>query len=309
MKKTFILLLLLFITVHAVDGITPIPLQIHYDTNKAKLGKKLFFDPHLSKDGAISCSTCHTLPGSGANTTPFSYGVNGAEGIINSPTVLNSVYNFVQFWDGRAKSLREQISGPIENPLEMANSMDAVVQTLKNNLVYKKEFEALYKEGITAQNITDALAEFESALTTPNSRFDKYLLGDKQILNKEEKEGYKRFVALGCISCHDGVNIGGNMYQKAGIMSDFVSKNSSLGRYNVTGREADKYVFKVPTLRNIEMTAPYFHDGATETLKEAVRKMGEHQLGRILGDQDIDNLVAFLKTLTGQTPEILKELP
>lgn len=308
MKKLIIFSLLL-VAVHAVDDITPIPLQVHYDINKAKLGGKLFFDPHLSKDGTISCSTCHTLPGSGANATAFSYGVNGSEGVINSPTVLNSVYNFVQFWDGRAKSLKEQVSGPIENPLEMANSMGAVVQTLKNSPAYTKEFETLYKEGVTAENITDAIAEFESALTTPNSRFDKYLAGDKQILSAKEKEGYKRFVALGCINCHDGVNIGGNMYQRAGIMSEFVSKNSSLGRYNVTGRESDKYVFKVPTLRNIETTAPYFHDGATQTLEDAVRKMGEHQLGRILGDQDIGNLVAFLKTLTGQAPEILKELP
>jgi cytochrome c peroxidase len=189
----------------------------------------------------------------------------------------------------------------------MASNMRRVTKIVKRDKKYKKEFDDIYENGVNSDNIIDAIAVFESALTTPNARFDKYLRGDVHALSKQEKKGYKRFIELGCINCHNGVNVGGNMYQKAGIMSNLSSNNKYLGRYNVTKREKDKYVYKVPSLRNIELTAPYFHDGSVNSLREAVYKMGIYQLGIVIGDKDLDDIVAFLKTLTGQSPKILEK--
>lgn len=287
------------------DLIKPLPLKLDYDKRKAQLGKQLYNDPILSADGTVSCASCHILDAGGDDNLKFSFGIKGREGEINAPTVLNSRYNFSQFWDGRAKDLPEQAAGPIENPVEMGNNFITLVDTLKQQKAYRAHFGKIYSDGITKENIVDAIAEFEKALVTPNAPFDRYLRGDDNAISDAQKEGYELFQRKGCIACHNGMNIGGNLYQRFGIFEHYESK--SKGRYNVTGQEEDLYYFKVPTLRNIALTSPYFHDGSIEKLEDAVKKMAEHQLGRKLKDEETEKIVLFLESLTGETPPILKE--
>ncbi len=291
-------------TILFAEPIRPIPNEMKVDSKKVQLGKKLFFDPILSKDGTISCATCHDLQNGGDDGLKFSFGIKGQEGNINSPTVYNAVFNFRQFWDGRAKDLKEQAMGPIENPVEMGHTFPVVIETLKQNAMYNKDFNKIYADGITKDNIADAIAEFEKTLITPDSPFDKYLKGDKKAISKKAKEGYDLFKSKGCILCHHGVNVGGNFYNKFGIYKDADSKH--LGRYNITKREEDKHVFKVPSLRNIELTAPYMHDGRVSTLKEAVELMTKYQLGRYMEPGDTEAIVAFLESLTGDLPAIVR---
>lgn len=293
-----LLLLLLNIFLYSKELITPIPLENIYNKEKAILGKKLFFETKLSYDNTISCSSCHILSDGGDDNLPVSFGVSGKTGVRNSPTVLNSRYNIAQFWDGSASSLKEQAKGPIHNPVEMNSSFEQIVSKLNKDKEYKDSFSTIYKDGITGDNIIDAISEFEKTLTTPNSRFDKYLRGDNNILTKDEKNGYKLFKDYGCISCHNGVNIGGNLFQKVGVLMDY--KTNDLGRYNITKMKKDKFYFKVPTLRNIELTAPYMHNGKVKTLQEAVKIMVHYQIGYELEDKDIQDIVKFLKTLTGE---------
>lgn len=294
-KKIF-LFNFLILTLFA-SSIEPIPLKLEYNYDKAILGKKLFFDKRLSKDNSISCASCHDLTKGGDDGLKFSVGIDGKLGDINAPTVLNSVFNFRQFWDGRAKDLAEQAKGPIENPIEMGHDFTKLLEVLKTSS-YEKSFKTIYKDGITKENLVDAIAEFEKTLITPNSAFDKYLKGNDNAINSFEKEGFELFKNKGCISCHNGVNIGGNLYSKFGMLIDVESKN--LGKYNVTKNELDKYYFKVPTLRNISLTAPYFHDGRYYDLKEAVKTMALVQLGRPVTNLEIEKIVAFLKTLNGE---------
>jgi cytochrome c peroxidase len=287
------------------EPITPLPIDTEIDLVKAKLGEKLFFDPILSKDGTISCASCHDIFDGGDDASIVSRGIDNQKGGINSPTVLNSVFNFRQFWDGRAKDLQEQAAGPIENPLEMGNNFKNVIKTLKNS-PYKKEFTSIYKDGVTKENITDVIAEFEKRLITLNSPFDNYLRGDKNAITKNEKEGYALFKSFGCIACHHGVNIGGNMYNKFGIIISV--KDDNLGRYNVTKNESDKYFFKVPSLREVSKTAPYLHNGSMKTLKKVVYFMAKHQVGRAISDKQVDKIVSFLHSLSGELPEDIKKL-
>jgi len=282
--------------------IEPIPYSINVDKNKALLGKKLFFDTILSKDHKISCASCHDLQNGGDDGLKFSVGINGAIGTINSPTVLNSTFNFRQFWDGRAKDLKEQASVPIENPIEMGHDINVVIYDLKKDKNYVADFLEIYDEGITKNTIVDAIAEFEKSLITPNAPFDKYLNGDKEAISQSVKNGYKLFIDKGCIVCHNGINVGGNLYNKFGIYKK--AESSSLGRYDITKREEDKYVFKVPSLRNVELTAPYMHDGRFKTLKKTVVFMTNYQLGRHIDDKDIEDIVKFLNALTGELPKI-----
>ena len=284
--------------------IKPIPIDMKVDDRKVQLGKKLFFDPILSRDGTISCASCHDLQHGGDDGMKFSIGIDGKRGNINSPTIYNAVFNFRQFWDGRAKDLKEQVFGPIENPVEMGHSMDLTVKVLKKNNAYIKMFEAIYSDGITHENVADAIAEFEKVLITPNSSFDKYLKGDKKAISKKAKEGYALFESKGCILCHHGINVGGNFYNKFGIYKD--SNSTNLGRYNLTKREEDKYVYKVPSLRNVALTSPYMHDGRITELKEAVSLMTKYQLGRHMEEGEIDAIVCFLKSLTGEIPKIVR---
>jgi cytochrome c peroxidase len=290
----------------ANEAIHPLPTNFDYNKPKALLGKKIFHDTRLSKDDTISCASCHMIEMGGDDNLDTSFGIYGQKGPINAPTVLNSRYNLSQFWDGRARNLLEQASGPISNPIEMGSSLQEVLHKLEQDTEYTQRFLELYPDGINIPNILDTIVEFENALVTPDSPFDRYLRGDKSALTTKEKEGYELFKENGCISCHNGVNIGSNLYQKIGILKSYKGTNNRLGRYNVTRKDKDKYVFKVPTLRNIALTAPYLHDGSQSTLKDAVSFMVTYQLGMIPDEKSIDKIVAFLKTLTGKTPEIMK---
>jgi cytochrome c peroxidase len=272
---------------------------------RVELGKMLFFDPRLSKSGFISCNSCHNLATGGVDNLPSSIGHKWQLGPINSPTVFNSSYNIAQFWDGRAKDLKEQAGGPIENPMEMAGSHPLAIDVLKTIPGYTALFEKAYgKNSINIDNVTDAIAKFEETLVTPDSRFDKWLEGDNNAITKTEAEGYALFKTKGCTTCHMGAAVGGGLFQKMGLVKPYTKDTKTLGRYEVTKQEADKYVFKVPTLRNVELTYPYFHDGSLWDLKEVVVTMADIQLGIPVNDEEADKIVAFLKTLTGTIPEV-----
>ena len=299
-KLLFSVIFLIPVWIYAQEPISPIPLHVDVDAQKAALGKKLFFDTQLSKNNTISCASCHILQEGGDDNLPVSFGIYGQKGPINAPTVFNAVFNFRQFWDGRAASLQEQAAGPIENPKEMGFNFKELIQRL-NKTAYKTEFDTIYEDGITKNNITDAIAEYEKTLITPNAPFDRYLRGDKNALTQTQKEGYELFKSKGCITCHNGVNIGANMYNKFGIYED--AKSSNLGRYSITHKAYSKYYFKVPTLRNIDQTAPYFHDGRTNDLRKTVLIMAKYQLGRKITPEEVDKIVAFLHSLTGEKPK------
>jgi cytochrome c peroxidase len=275
------------------------------DVNLAlvELGMKLYFDPRLSKSGFISCNSCHNLSMGGTDNLKTSIGDHWQQGPINAPTVLNSSMNLAQFWDGRAKDLKDQAGGPIANPGEMGFTHKLAVDVLASIPEYVREFkQAFGTEGIDIDKVTTAIAEFEKTLVTPNSRFDLWLLGDKEALTAKELAGYKLFKNSGCVACHNGPAVGGNSFQKMGVVKPYKAKSPAEGRSAVTGKDADRFMFKVPTLRNVEMTYPYFHDGEAETLTEAVDIMGRLQLGKKFSTKENDQIVAFLKTLTGDQP-------
>jgi len=283
--------------------IKPIPTEIELNLDKVDLGKKLYFDTQLSKDGTISCASCHALEKGGTDQTPTSTGIGGQVGPINSPTVYNSGANFVQFWDGRAATLEEQALGPVENPAEMGEKWADVIIKLKADASYKAGFDKIYQGSITKEHAADAIAEFERSLITPDSRFDKYLKGDETALTKQEILGYNLFLDKGCNSCHSGTYLGGNSYQA--MSEDYFTDRGNIteadyGRFNVTKDEDDKYIFKVPTLRNVEVTAPYFHDGQVKTLEEAVTLMAKYQLGDEITQDDAKAISAFLRSTTGK---------
>jgi len=300
MKNLLQTLLLLQTMLFSSELITPIPTHMDVDEKKVQLGKKLFFDTRLSKDNTISCAVCHDLQNGGDDGIKISFGIDGQMGTRNSPTVYNAVFNFHQFWDGRADTLQDQAVGPIENPVEMGEKLANVVKKL-DATEYKQEFLKIYKDGITKENLVNAIAEYEKTLITPNAPFDLYLKGDKDAISKEAKEGYELFKTKGCIACHQGVNVGGELFNKFGVFDD--ANLSDLGRYEITKRESDKGYFKVPTLRNIAQTAPYFHDGRTSDLSEAVRLMANYQLGRKMNDSEVVKIVLFLKSLSGELPK------
>lgn len=295
----------------AAEPISPITAPTDIDSNKAEIGKKLFFDPRLSKSGFLSCNSCHNLSMGGADNLTSSVGHGWHQGPINSPTVLNSAYNLAQFWDGRATDLKEQAAGPIANPGEMAQPHAVALEVIASIPGYVDGFAAAYgDESITIDRVTDAIAEFERTLVTPNSRFDQWLMGDETALSIEEMEGYQLFKSSGCVGCHNGPAVGATLFQKVGLIQPYATENPAQGRLAVTGKESDRMVFKVPTLRNIELTYPYFHDGSVNTLEEAVHIMGEIQIGRSFSDLETSKIVAFLKTLTGDQPDFpLPHLP
>lgn len=286
-----------------------LPIQLPSELNQAKvaLGRALFHDPRLSRDNSISCASCHDLSRGGVDHRVRSIGVGQKEGPINAPTVFNSALNFRQFWDGRSPTLEDQVAGPIHNPLEMASSWAEVLPKLRKDAQLEAQFIAIYKSPPSAAAVQDAIAEFERSLMTP-SRMDRWLQGDNDALSTEELTGYGLFKRHGCTACHQGANVGGNMFQRFGVMQDYFAEKkqltqADLGRFNVTGREEDKHVFKVPSLRNVALTEPYFHDGSAETLAEAVTHMGRFQLGIELPKQDVQLIVLFLKSLNGEAKE------
>ncbi len=303
----YIIYLLFWISLATAQLITPIPQEIAHDKEKALLGKKLFFDKRLSRDNTISCSSCHKLYEGGDDNRRFSVGIDNRIVNVNTPTVFNVAFNIVQFWDGRAVDLKEQVFEVLQNPKKMDNDLNKLVEKLKQIKAYNRMFNFIYPDGITVNNIADAISEFEKTLITPNSKFDRYLNGEKDALNKDELKGYELFKSYGCISCHNGVNIGGNLFQKLGVMKPYIDHTNNLGRYNVTKNEDDKQYFKVPSLRNVALTAPYFHDGSQKTLEEAIKNVIIYQLGRVPNVDDINYLKTFLHSLTGEMPSILKE--
>ncbi|MCX8043334.1 MAG: cytochrome-c peroxidase [Desulfobacterota bacterium] len=275
---------------------------------KIELGRLLFFDPRLSRSGLISCNTCHNLGLGGADFQETSIGHRWQKGGRNSPTVLNAIFNIAQFWDGRATDLMEQAKGPVQASVEMSNSPDAVVQTLKSMPGYVERFKKAFggTDPVTFDNMAKAIEAFEATLLTPNSRFDAFLRGNAGALTVREKEGLRLFMNKGCASCHGGVNMGGTGYFPFGLVEKPKEEITAgdTGRFKITGAPSDQYVFKSPSLRNIELTAPYFHSGKIWCLKEAVAVMGSAQLGISLTQDDVEKIADFLKTTTGDQPRV-----
>ena len=285
----------------------PLPELSELNLNPAKvdLGNMLYHDTRLSGNGKLSCASCHGLTIGGDDNMAVAVGIDGQLGPINSPTVLNSGFNFKQFWDGRAHNLRNQAEGPVENPIEMGAKWVDVVPKIQAVKTYIQLFDKIYPhEGITKFTITDAIAEFERSLVTP-APIDEYLKGNDSALTKNQIIGYKKFQSYGCVACHQGVNFGSNMMQKFGALEAYFNEIKAettvdKGRYNLTKEEKDRNVFKVPTLRNIELTAPYFHNAGAQTLDQAINIMGLNQLGRQIPDKDRAQIADFLTSLTGE---------
>ena len=291
----------------AAEPVRPIDQEVEVDEAKAALGFALFHDPRLSVDNTVSCATCHALETAGVDNHQYSHGVDDQVGGVNAPTVYNAVYNFVQFWDGRAKTLADQAAGPPLNPIEMAStSFDEIIAKLASDKDFSKAFKAVYPDGLTEANITNAIEEFERTLITPDSRFDKWLRGDDSALTADELAGYELFKKYDCATCHVGPNLGGQSYELMGLRRHYFSErgleltHEDNGRYKETQNERDRHRFKVPGLRNVEHTWPYYHDGTRLTLEDAVRDMGLYQSGVELTSAETDQITSFLKTLTGE---------
>ncbi|MCA8880203.1 MAG: cytochrome-c peroxidase [Rhodobacteraceae bacterium] len=275
-----------------------------------ELGKMLFFEPRLSEAHNISCNTCHNLGTGGTDLSSVSLGHRWQKGGRNSPTVLNSSFNTAQFWDGRAADLVEQAGGPMVNPVEMGSTREHVVEMLKAIPGYKNYFAAAFPgdDPITMENVTTAIAAFEDTLITPNSPFDRFLEGDDGAMTEAQLTGLRVFIDAGCVACHNGRNLGGNSYQPFGVVEHpdwAVMPPEDKGRFQVTRSADDEYVFKVPTLRNIVLTPPYFHSGAVWDLGQAVSIMGNVQLGEALDDSQVAAITEFLASLTGEQPQVI----
>ncbi len=285
--------------------IQPVPMTTEINRPIAKLGWVLFRDPNLSSNRAVSCESCHNLQTNGAETTNVSTGVNG-KGIRNSLTVFNVANNYRFFWDGSANSLEEQINGPITNPVEMDSTWQQVEQYVRRSSRYQQLFMQIDNFDITSENIRYALAEFMRGLQTPNARFDQYLNGDLAALTTQEIRGWDTFQAVGCVQCHQGKNIGGNMIQKFGYFTD-LNTDKDTGKHLVTDNAQDKFYFRVASLRNVADTPPYFHDGRTADLTRAIQIMAQGQLGITMDESTISDIEAFLHTLSAPRPKLLEE--
>nr|CRH04368.1 Cytochrome-c peroxidase [Candidatus Magnetococcus massalia] len=293
------------------EALQPISPATGLDPELVQLGHDLFHDTRLSRDDTISCAHCHPLESGGMDGLKHSFGIEGKEGVINTPTVYNTSLHFTQFWDGRAKDLETQAVGPIHDPREMGSSWQEVLPKLNADNALKQRFIRIMGGQASVERVVGAIATFERSLLTP-SRFDRYLQGVEGQLTPQELRGYKLFKDYGCASCHQGRGIGGNMYEKIGIVhpyftSDKRVKKADLGRFNITGNPDHKHEFKVPSLRNVALTAPYFHNGAVKTLEGAIKLMGYHQLGRTIRPTHIADIATFLHSLTGEHPELAKE--
>lgn len=330
MKRTLFLVLGLGVVLWAgkAMALEPLPKSAKKPSDtpeKIELGKMLFFDPRLSADGTISCNSCHNIMAGGDDDRPVSAGVRGQRGGRSAPTVFNAAFHSTQFWDGRAKNLEEQAKGPLVNPVEMGNpNIDAVVARLKEIPGYVSSFEKAFgkNDSLTSDHLAEAIAAFERTLITPKSPLDRYLRGNKKALSPAQIRGMEKFSQIGCVSCHSGPNFDGQaglaegqgFFQKfPTFTSDFEKKyrlTEDEGRYEVTKNDQDRHFFRVPTLRNVALTAPYFHNGAVPTLEEAVRVMAKTQLNRDLEDKDVSDLTAFLQALTDTPqPQLWPKLP
>ena len=287
------------------EPILPLPLALDYDPDRAALGEQLFYDHRLSGDETLACVSCHDLTAGGDDGLAVSGRVEGRSGEVNTPTIFNSVLSFRLGWRGTYRRLADQVDADIEDPRLMNTSWAEVLGKLRADSGYTAAFADTYGDDITRESVLDALSAFHRSLITPNARFDQYLRGREDALSEAEKSGYRLFKSLGCVSCHQGRNLGGNLFQKVGIFADYFASRGNLreidfGRFLDTGAQHDLFVFRVPSLRNVAVTAPYFHDGSMAQLEDAVRKMGEIQLGERLTNEEVALIVQFLHSLTGE---------
>lgn len=294
----------------------PLRVLIAPQTDEAhvQLGKRLFHEPLLSKDGTVSCASCHVIAAGGDDGRAVSIGIGGAMGPINSPTVINAGLNFRQFWDGRARTLMDQIDEPIQNPLEMGSLWEDIIAKLNDHAFYGEAINTLFPtEGISRNTVRMLIAEYMRALVALDSPFDQWLRGDDAALTTRQTEGYRLFKAYGCYSCHQGRAVGGNAFQQFGVHNDYFKKRGNItdadrGRYNVTGNPEDMHRFKIPSLRMARDTAPYLHDGNAATLRDAVDAMFEFQIGRTAPDEHKTLIAEFIETLAGTVrPELLPD--
>lgn len=304
--KLLLYLQLIFTSVaHAeLAAIVPVPPPELKDTPKYLLGKKLFEDPLFSSNHSLSCNSCHSLQKAGTDGLPRYIGMNKVEGALNTPTVFNARLNFKQFWDGRAKNLSAVIDDHITDKTVFSNSWEAIIEEINKNDDYVSTFKTEYLvPHISDQTVKDALTVYLNNLMTPHSAFDRYLDGDETALSEDAKKGYALFIQYGCETCHQGPSMGGNLFQKLGIYKDYYAGRTTvpadLGMYNITKNESDKYIFKVPSLRNITLTAPYLHDGSIKTLEEIIEIMGIYQVGQPIPKFEIDYIIKFLESLNG----------
>lgn len=306
----FLTLFLVASHASAEEPISPLQEPSGLNPEKIALGSSLFRDVRFSKNNTKSCFSCHDLKVNGSDSLPVGIGINNLTGVIKTPTVYNSGFNFVQFWYGRSRTLENQVSGPIHNPVELGSNWAEVIRKLKTDPATLLRFNALYTDGITAANIADAIASFERSLVTTGSRFDQWLSGDNNALTKNEIEGYRLFKGYGCISCHQGKNVGGNMYARMGNIRDYFSERgkpitkADLGRFNVTGLDWDKHLFKVPSLRLASLQTYFFHDSSESSLQDAIKVMARYQLGRDIGTYEAGLIEGFIKSLAGSHPEM-----
>jgi len=289
------------------EALQPIPQSLELDPRKVAFGKRLFRDKRLSQNGEMSCASCHQMDHGGADNEPFSKGLRGHLTEVNVPTIWNSYFSVAQFWDGRVTTLEDQVDYPLTNPSEMGSNWPEVIARLQVDATYISAASHIYGTGVTPAVVRDAIATYERSLISHNSRFDEFLRGRIDALTLEERKGYRLFKEYGCVSCHQGAAVGGNMFQRLGIFGDYFGDRggpiakADLGRFNVTQDPQDRHVFKVPSLRNVTETAPYFHDGSAATLENAIALMARYQLGRKISGSDIQLISTFLATLTDHT--------
>lgn len=294
------------------EPIRPLPLEHKQDPKKVALGARLFGDVRFAKNNDVSCMSCHKFVGEGgANSTQLSIGTGGVVGLVNSPSVLNTDLHIALLWNGGAATFEDVVNRVVKSPTAFNSNWPDVLQKLRKDEAYRNEFAAIYNDGLSESSVADALAVFQRSLLTP-SRFDSYLRGDNNAISSDEKKGYAKFKSYGCIACHQGMGVGGNMYQQFGVLGNYFSDRGNIskadfGRFNATNDPTDKFVFKVPSLRNVEYTAPYFHDGTAKTLHNAVDVMFKYQLGRTAPSDDKELIVKFLKTLSAD-PSQLKRI-
>ena len=300
----------------AGEPVEVIPDYVETNPAKVALGKKMFNDTRISLDNTISCATCHVLEDGGADHADerVSEGINGLQGTVNSPTVFNAVFNIDQFWNGRAHTLAEQAAAPPINPVEMGDqTWEQIIERLCQDASLVAEFKAIYpEEGLTEATVTDAIEEFEKTLITPNDKLDRYLKGDKNAMSTKELAGYQAFKANDCATCHYGKTLGGQSFELMSKYGDYFAdrkqsrpdiayNDDDNGLYSFTGKAEDMHKFKVPNLRNISKTAPYYHDGTIESLEEAVRLMFHYELGKTVTDEQVASITTFLKALDGES--------
>lgn len=287
------------------EPIQPLPLEVSLDNRKVALGERLFQDTRLSSNNQMSCYSCHNLKSGGADRKNHLRNSQQDYGMTNTLTVFNASFNYKIGWDGRFANILDHLDDPVNNPSALGSTWEKIVARLKQVSEYRQTFNQIYHEELNVSSLKDTLTVYQESLYTPNSRLDQFLRGNKAALTATEQTGYNLFKSYGCVSCHQGMNVGGNLFQRFGVMGDYFADRGNmtqadLGRFNATQDQADRYVFRVPSLRNVAVTPPYFHDGSAQTLEQAITIMGKYQLGRSLTQTEVDQIAQFLRSLTGE---------